>query len=59
MKNMSKQEWEQIQEDVVNYILKFFGYIEWNYGENRAPFEYPPEFSRKEKQVYLQHTPEL
>ncbi|MFP4364147.1 MAG: hypothetical protein ACLFR1_09785 [Spirochaetia bacterium] len=56
---MSKQEWEQIQEDVVNYILKFFGYIEWNYGENRAPFEYPPEFSRKEKQVYLQHTPEL
>ncbi|MBN2534434.1 MAG: hypothetical protein JXB88_16230 [Spirochaetales bacterium] len=37
--------WEQAKEEIDKYIIIYFQKIEWYYGDNRAPFAYPPRFS--------------
>lgn len=34
--------WEQAKKEIDKYIIIYFQKIEWYYGENRAPFAYPP-----------------
>lgn len=37
--------WQFIQNDINQNIEKILSRIEWHYGDCRAPFEYPPEYS--------------
>lgn len=38
-------QWEAAQQEVLQFLAEVFHRIEWYYGENRAPFKYPPTFS--------------
>lgn len=40
--------WPLVQKEINKTIVKFFAHIEWNYGENRAPFEAPPIFNQNQ-----------
>jgi len=37
-------DWESVQKEIDNYVVDILARIEWNYGEGRAPFVYPPQF---------------
>ena len=34
--------WEQAKKEIDHYIVLYLQKIEWYYGDNRAPFAYPP-----------------
>ena len=36
--------WEEGQQKVLEYLVDILHQIEWHYGDNRAPFKYPPLF---------------
>ncbi|MBT4409753.1 MAG: hypothetical protein HOC82_07905 [Bacteroidetes bacterium] len=42
-------EWEMAHFEINSIIAVFLEKIEWDYGENRAPILYPPEYNRIEK----------
>lgn len=37
--------WQLAQQEILVFLMEFLYQIEWHYGDNRAPFHYPPEFS--------------
>ena len=39
--------WPMVQDEILQFLEKFLFTIEWEYGEGRAPFRYPPEFVRE------------
>ncbi len=45
-----KKEWEKVQREIVRYVEITLLKIEWYYGDNRAPFEYPPQFAIEKEQ---------
>lgn len=38
------KEWIEAKDEIVQYIEKMLGRIEWKFGENRAPIKYPPKY---------------
>ncbi|MFC2102324.1 hypothetical protein ACFLS7_04960 [Bacteroidota bacterium] len=38
-------DWEETQQEILQFLVETLHRIEWHYGDNRAPFKYPPEFS--------------
>ena len=40
-----KKEWERSQREITLFLEHILLKIEWYYGDNRAPFQYPPKFS--------------
>ncbi|MBE0646261.1 MAG: hypothetical protein IH596_00595 [Bacteroidales bacterium] len=38
-------DWEEAQQEILRFLVEILHRIEWRYGDNRAPFKYPPEFS--------------
>lgn len=41
--------WEEAKKEIDKYIIIYFQKIEWYYGDNRAPFAYPPRLYTKQK----------
>jgi hypothetical protein len=37
--------WPMVQDEILQFLEKFLFTIEWEYGDCRAPFRYPPEFA--------------
>ena len=43
--NKSDEElWVKYQEKITKHLMEVLQKIEWYYGDNRAPFRYPPRF---------------
>lgn len=36
--------WSETQEKINKYLIEILAKIEWQYGENRAPFFFPPQY---------------
>ena len=47
--------WTEIQQEIINYLVMVLDRIEWDYGSNRAPFRFPPEFKEVHKGERTQH----
>ena len=45
---MDDPPWEQAQKDILYAVEEVLARIEWVYGDNRAPYCYPPQFIREE-----------
>ena len=43
--------WLAEQSKILEFVEKLLSKIEWHYGDNRAPFKYPPIF-KKEDEIY-------
>lgn len=40
--------WFEAQDEITKYTEELLSNIEWNYGDNRAPFKYPPKYELAE-----------
>ena len=44
---MNEMTWEDARETIRNQSYEYLQKIEWYYGDNRAPFAWPPSFARR------------
>lgn len=49
MNKIDFDDWETIQQKINKYLVELLYDIEWHYGENRAPFIYPPIYETNSK----------